>query len=156
VDGIKKMKKAIVVVFLLCIVFCGPGFSQSRGFGLGVILGEPTGINFKHWTGGKTALVGAAAWAFGRENSFHLHLDWTFHNFRLIKAERHVLPFYYGFGFRYKDEHRDRFGIRFPLGIIYMFEDAPVDIFLEIVPIFDLAPKTEVSLNGGIGARYYF
>ena len=150
------MKKVTLIVFLLCVVLCGPGFSQSRGFGLGVILGEPTGINFKHWTGGNTALVGAAAWAFGREDSFHLHLDWTFHNFRLIKAERHVLPFYYGFGFRYKDEYKNRFGIRFPLGIIYMFDDAPVDIFLEIVPIFDLAPKTEVSFNGGIGARYYF
>ena len=150
------MNRVILAIVLLCIVFSGSVFAQSRGFGLGVILGEPTGINFKHWTGGKTALVGAAAWAFGRENSFHLHLDWTFHNFRLIKAERHVLPFYYGFGIRFKDEHRNRIGIRFPLGIIYMFDEAPVDIFFEIVPIFDLTPKTEVSFNGGIGARYYF
>ena len=150
------MRKAILLVFLVSVMFCGTTLAQGRGFGLGVILGEPTGINFKHWTGNNTALVGAAAWAFGRENSFHLHLDWTFHKFRLIKAERHVIPFYYGFGIRYKDEHRDRIGIRFPLGIIYIFNDAPVDIFLEIVPIFDLTPKTEVSFNGGIGARYYF
>ena len=150
------MRKVILLILMMGVIFCGTTLAQSRGFGLGVILGEPTGINFKHWTGSKTALVGAAAWAFDHENSLHLHLDWTFHNFRLIKAEKHVLPFYYGLGIRYKDEDRDRVGIRFPLGLIYMFDDAPVDIFLEIVPIFDLTPKTEVSFNGGIGARYYF
>jgi len=150
------MKRFIVSIMLIAMVLCGTAQAQSNGFGLGIILGEPTGINFKHWTGQKTALVGAAAWAFGRENAFHLHMDYTFHNFRLIKAERHSIPFYYGIGFRFKDEYRDRFGARFPLGIIFMFDDAPIDIFLEIVPIFDFAPRTELSFNAGIGARYYF
>ncbi len=150
------MKRAILTVVMFGILFCGTALAQSRGFGLGIILGEPTGISFKHWTGNNSALDGAAAWAFGRENAFQLHLDVIFHKFRLIKAERHVIPFYYGIGFRYKDEHTDRIGIRFPIGIMYLFDDVPVDIFLEIVPIFDLAPKTELSLNGGIGARYYF
>jgi hypothetical protein len=94
--------------------------------------------------------------AFSLENAFHLHLDYAFHNFRLIKAERHAIPFYYGIGLRFKDEYKDRLGVRFPLGIIYMFDDAPVDIFLEIVPIFDFVPKTEISFYAGIGARYYF
>ena len=64
------MRKLILLPLLMVVMFSGTTFAQNRGFGLGVILGEPTGINFKHWTGGKTALVGAAAWAFGRENSF--------------------------------------------------------------------------------------
>lgn len=150
------MKRLFVFIILTGFAFCGLAQAQSSGFGLGAILGEPTGINFKHWTGSKTALVGAVAWAFGRENAFHLHLDHIFHNFRLIKAERHSIPFYYGIGLRFKDEREDRLGVRFPLGIIYMFEDAPVDIFLEIVPIFDFVPKTELSFNAAIGARYFF
>jgi len=150
------MKRFVVSIVLMTIVLCGVAPAQNKGFGLGIILGEPTGISFKHWTGHKTALVGAVAWAFGHENAFHLHLDYTLHNFRLIKAERHSIPFYYGIGFRFKDEHKDRLGVRFPLGIIYMFDDAPIDIFLEIVPIFDLIPKTALSFNAGIGARYYF
>jgi hypothetical protein len=150
------MKRFIVSVVLAVIAFCGMAHAQDRGFGLGIIVGEPTGINFKHWTGYKTALVGAAAWAFGRENAIHLHLDYILHNSRLIKAERHSIPFYYGIGLRFKDERKDRLGIRFPLGIIFMFDDAPVDIFLELVPLFDFVPKTELSFNAGIGARYYF
>jgi len=150
------MKKLIVIGMLTAIAFCGMAQAQDRGFGLGIILGEPTGINFKHWTGYKTALVGAAAWAFGREDAFHLHMDYVLHHYRLIKAERHTIPFYYGIGFRFKDEREDRLGIRFPLGIIFMFDEAPVDIFLEIVPIFDFVPETGLSFNAGIGARYFF
>lgn len=150
------MKRCVVSFMLLAIVLCGVAQAQSKGFGLGIILGEPTGISFKHWTGHNTALAGAAAWAFGRQNAFHLHLDYIFHNFRLIKAERHTIPFYYGIGLRFKDERKDRLGVRFPLGIIYMFDNAPIDIFLEIVPIFDFVPRTELSINAGIGARYYF
>jgi hypothetical protein len=150
------MKRFVISVMLLVIVLCGVARAQSSGFGLGIILGEPTGINFKHWTGNSTALVGATAWAFDRQKALHLHLDYIFHNFRLIKAERHAIPFYYGIGLRFKDERNDRLGVRFPLGIIYMFDDAPIDIFLEIVPIFDFAPRTELSFNAGIGARYYF
>jgi hypothetical protein len=37
-----------------------------------------------------------------------------------------------------------------------MFADAPVDIFLELVPILDLAPETDFDLGGGIGARFWF
>jgi len=150
------MKKLIVIGVLTVMAFCGMGQAQDRGFGLGIILGEPTGISFKHWTGYKTALVGAAAWAFGREDAFHLHMDYVLHNYRLIKAERHTIPFYYGIGFRFKDEREDRLGIRFPLGIIFMFDEAPVDIFLELVPIFDFVPETGLSFNAGIGARFFF
>jgi len=150
------MKRTMGMAMLLCFVICGISQAQDSGFGLGVILGEPTGISFKHWTGYNTALIGAVAWAFGREDAFHLHLDYCIHSFRLIKAERHEIPFYYGIGFRFKDERRDRLGVRFPLGIIYMFDEAPLDIFLEIVPIFDLAPKTELSFNGAVGIRYFF
>ncbi|MBN1224676.1 MAG: hypothetical protein JXB23_15615 [Candidatus Aminicenantes bacterium] len=150
------MKRSIVFVMLSSLVICLTAPAQDSGFGLGVILGEPTGVCFKHWTGYNTALVGAAAWAFRREDAFHLHLDYLFHSFRLIKAERHEIPFYYGIGFRFKDERNDRLGVRFPLGIIFMFDDVPLDVFFEIVPIFDLAPRTELSFNGGVGIRYFF
>ncbi len=34
--------------------------------------------------------------------------------------------------------------------------NSPIDVFLEIAPIVDLAPATELSVNGGIGIRFYF
>ncbi len=149
----KRCGLSILFVFLLV---CGSLWAQDEGFGLGVILGEPTGINFKAWTSHSAAFVGAAAWSFGHEDTLHLHLDYLLHNFRLIKLENGYLPVYYGIGARIKTEKDVRFGVRFPLGINYLFENAPLDVFVEIAPVFDLAPKTDLYFNGGIGIRYYF
>jgi hypothetical protein len=150
------MRKFVLIVPVLLFVLCGSSLAQDRGFGLGVILGEPTGINFKAWTGYKTAFVGAAAWSFGRQDSLHVHLDYAVHNFRLLELKNGHLPVYYGIGARIKTGNEVRFGVRVPLGINYMFENAPLDIFLEFAPIFDLTPKTDLFFNGGIGIRYYF
>jgi hypothetical protein len=47
-------------------------------------------------------------------------------------------------------------GIRVPLGLEYLFASPSLGVFAEIVPIFDLSPKTAVDLNGAIGVRFYF
>ena len=150
------MKKTFIVVILAGLFFCSIGNAQEEGFGLGVILGEPTGLCFKSWIRYQTALVGAAAWSFGDEDSLHIHLDYIRHDFKLIKIEEDTLPFYYGIGLRLKNEKKVRFGIRFPIGINYMFKKAPLDLFIEFVPVFDLAPKTDLFFNGGFGLRYFF
>jgi hypothetical protein len=43
-----------------------------------------------------------------------------------------------------------------PLGISYQFERTDIELFLEIAPMLDLAPKTQGSIAGGIGFRYFF
>ena len=55
-----------------------------------------------------------------------------------------------------KVQDEKRFGIRFPLGINLYIAEAPIDIFFEIVPILNLAPKTDLDLNAALGIRYYF
>ena len=150
------MKKKLLLFILAVLVVTSIIEAQDKGLGVGVILGEPTGISFKSWTGYSTAVVGTAAWSLGKEGSLHLHLDYIFHNFNLIKMEDESLPFYYGVGIRVKNEKHVRIGVRFPLGINYMFKKAPVDIFVEFVPLFDLLPRTDLNFNGGIGIRYYF
>jgi len=68
------------------------------------------------------------------------------------------LPLYFGGGARilFKRHEDDRFGLRAPVGLAYMFDNVPVDIFAELAPTLDLAPGTRFSVYGGIGARYYF
>jgi hypothetical protein len=150
------MKRIVLGVGVIIVLLAAPSAAQDEGFGLGVILGEPTGINFKAWTGYSTALVGAAAWSFEHEETLHVHLDYVFHNRRLIKLENGTLPVYYGIGARIKTGNDVRMGIRIPLGVDYMFRDAPLDLFVEIVPVFELTPRTDLYFNGGIGVRYFF
>ena len=107
---------------------------------------------------------GAVAWSLGKNYTFHIHADYLLHKFNLIKVEKGSLPLYYGIGGRIKIRDDDRnvnndddvIGVRFPVGLDYIFEGAPFDLFVEIVPVLDLAPDTDLDFNGAIGFRYWF
>jgi len=150
------VSKIKYIIVLLSVFFLSNINAQSKGIGLGLIIGEPTGISFKYWTGSTTAFDAALAWSFIDEGAFHIHGDYIFHNMRLISVPEGTLPFYYGIGARIKTANDTKLGVRVPLGLAYLFSNAPVDIFLEVVPILDLTPKTDFSINAAIGARYFF
>jgi len=151
------MKRASVIIFMLLVAFySGYVSAQQKGFGLGIIVGEPTGISFKNWLGSQTAIDGGIAWSFTKNESLHFHLDYLIHNFNIFKTKTYNLALYYGIGGRVKAEEESRVGVRIPVGINYLFRGAPLDIFLEIVPVLDLIPGTEFELTGGVGIRYYF
>jgi hypothetical protein len=145
----------VLILFITVFIF-NTTFAQSNKVGVGIIVGEPTGVSFKYWTSSTTAFDGALAWSFVDEGAFHIHADYIIHNFNLIRISEGKLPFYYGIGGRIKTADKSRFGVRVPLGLAYIFYGAPVDIFLEVVPILDLAPKTDFKINAAIGARYFF
>jgi len=42
------------------------------------------------------------------------------------------------------------------VGLLYTFQNEPIDIFLEIVPLLELIPDTKFGLDAALGARYYF
>ena len=56
----------------------------------------------------------------------------------------------------FRDDADDNIGIRFPIGIEYYFDDLPIAVFVEIVPILDLVPSSDFDINGGLGGRFYF
>lgn len=153
------MKQCIVLALLLC---CSA--APARALGIGVILGDPTGISLALRTTDRQALTGAVAWSFRGNTSLHLHGDYIFLRDLsddvkgdLQKGLKAVRPFlHYGIGARIKDEIENKISVRFPLGLTGRFNRAPFDIFVEIVPLLDLTPATEFDLNAAIGARFYF
>jgi len=149
---------AIISAILLVLVSADYSRANQNGVGLGVIIGEPTGPTFKFWTGRSTAIDGALAWSFDRNNELHLQMNYLFHEFGAINVNKGRMPFYYGIGGRLKfhdDNRDDEFGVRVPAGLSYLFANSPVELFFEVVPIVNLAPDTELDFNGGIGIRYY-
>ncbi len=150
------MRQLLFFVFL-CLLNGGNIFAQDSGFGLGIILGEPTGISCKLWTKQNIAINGAAAWSIEEKKSFHLHGDYLIHRFGYFNIKEGKLPVYHGIGGRIKlTKDKYAFGVRFPFGLSYIYEKESIDIFYEIVPILNLFPSTTFNLNGGIGVRYYF
>jgi hypothetical protein len=138
----------------------------QEGMGIGIMVGEPTGISFKNWLDNTHAVDAGLAWSFSENSSLHLHADYLFHDFTMLKPTdlRGRMPVYYGLGGRIKFEssgggRNDRdalVGVRIPLGVAYYPEHSSIDIFAEIVPIMDLVPDTHADINVSVGARFFF
>lgn len=145
--------------------------AQQSGFGLGLMLGDPTGLSGKAWLNSDRAIDFGLAWGvWGRY--IHLHGDYLFHNSGIIDASSGTFALYYGPGLRMRswsggrywhrgqwydyDGSRTDLGIRFPVGLNYWFEDIPLDAFIELAPTLDLTPGTSFDLDAAIGARYWF
>ncbi len=146
----------ILLGVMLCFLSSITVSAKAHNFGLGISVGEPTGLSGKLWTGNNTAIDGALAWSFGHEDAFHLHSDFLVHNYKWIKVSEGRLPVYYGIGGRIKMEDDSKVGVRIPVGLNYQFADAPLDIFLEIVPILEMVPATDFNMNAAIGIRFFF
>jgi hypothetical protein len=154
IGGAMRTLAALVLLSVLA-TFCSAGRAET--FGVGVILGEPTGLAFKQWVGNRAAFDAAAAWSFGHESAFHVHLDYLLHTPSRPSGDIGRTMFYFGIGGRLKaEEEEGRIGARVPLGVAYEFDESPLDVFLEVAPILDLAPSTELRVNGGFGVRYFF
>jgi len=132
-------------------------FSQDRGLGLGVMLGEPTGFSGKYWLNQENAVD------FGLDDSFvhahnalSIHGDYLFHLFDLIKSD-YRQPDYYGFGGRIHLSSKDvpYIGARGVAGIEWIPGNLPVDIFFEVAPVFNIFAETSLQLDIAIGCRYY-
>ena len=131
-------------------------------FGAGIVLGEPTGVSLKYWLNDTLAFDGAIGASLHDDpddlSSFYLHGDILWHKFDLISVSRGKLPVYIGAGVlaRFRDHRDDQAGIRIPVGLSYLFDNAPVDIFAEIAPALDIAPGARGEITGGIGVRFWF
>ncbi|MBM2845068.1 MAG: hypothetical protein HW407_380 [Bacteroidetes bacterium] len=148
----RRLAFACVIVLGLPVMASG----QDRGVGLGVIIGEPTGLSAKFWTSSRNAIDVAVAYSFRRSGYFHVHADYLWHFPNVIQSTERF-PLYAGIGGRIGvGRGSGIFGIRIAGGIAYWAKNAPIEIFFEVAPIVDLAPETGVSGNVGIGARYYF
>lgn len=127
---------------------------RSENIGIGLMLGEPTGVSVKYWYNSRSAFNIGAAWSLsGRSEALHLHTDLLLHSWF---ADTESLAFYYGAGGRIIFASNATAGIRFPFGLNYVFQNIPFDLFVEAVPILDLTPNIEFAGNGAVGIRYYF
>jgi hypothetical protein len=151
------MARGILIVSLVVAVFAAGGSAAAGPLGIGVMVGEPTGLSAKMWGTRSTAMDLGVAWSFADEVALHVHGDYLVHKPGPPDINVGGLLFYAGVGGRMKlEEDGNRVGVRFPLGVTYLFTQSHLDFFLEIAPILDLAPETKLMGNGGLGIRYYF
>lgn len=154
------MKKLLVIPLVL-ILAAGTvqsleaSRSSHGSFGLGVQIGEPTGLTGKFWVGGNSAVDATVGW--------NLHNDW-------LEAQAGYLfnfPFpvnagslygYAGVGGSIRIWGGDPGGLRLagriPFGIDFIYN--PVSIYAELDPLIVVIPGTYLDIGGGLGFRFYF
>ncbi|HBA84986.1 MAG TPA: hypothetical protein DCZ95_12900 [Verrucomicrobia bacterium] len=160
------MKKAFIVTVTIAVL-SATGARAQGNLGIGVMAGEPTGISIKNWFNDIHAMDAGIGWSFTENDSLHLHTDYLLHNYSILPLRQggDKMPVYAGVGLRFKaknthgsgeNEDDHIWGVRVPFGISYLFANSPLDLFAEIAPVFDFTPDDEFSINGAVGARYYF
>lgn len=155
------MKRSISSLFLaLLATFFSVPDAQSAGhggFGLGFIIGAPTGLSVKQWIAPRQAFDAAAAWSTsGDEESLYLHGDYLFQQPHALAIDTAWLDWHYGAGISMKFDRRTNVGLRLPIGIDYSLISLPLEFFAEIVPVVLLTPDTGFDIDGGIGVRIFF
>jgi hypothetical protein len=158
------MKKT---VFLWTFVLLVLPQMAGADFGLGVILGSPTGISGKYTFARDRAIDAALAWDMGDDDHLHFHSDYLWLRNREIHLDNVALDWYFGIGGRLvlldkdnrgrgDDDDEYKLGVRGPLGISYTFRDPRIELFGELALILNLIESTDVDIDGGIGARFHF
>jgi hypothetical protein len=158
------MRAMLRRAFLVLLLTSAVAHADGGPFGLGLILGSPTGVSGKLYFDKQNAIDFAVGEAFANERGFHVHVDYLWHPFMLTQDEAFFLPFYVGIGGRLleRDTHQGTYlhlGPRVPVGILFDFKRVPLDVFLEVALIVDLIDNGDgdrVDLNAGVGIRYYF
>jgi hypothetical protein len=156
------VKKKIFLLFFSFLLLPEASFPlEPKGFGIGVIIGAPTGISMKLWMNPRTGLDGAISWS---GYGIYVHGDYLLHNYQVFPAEG--LPLYYGFGVRlidgeyphlqYGHDHYVNIGIRGVIGIEYFIPNVPFDVFLELAPTLNIVPGVDLDIYGGLGVRFFF
>jgi hypothetical protein len=146
-----------------------PGETESHRaekgtLGVGLIIGEPTGISAKLYLEDDKAIQGAVGSAF-IGGGLQVHGDFVLHPLILQDRESFVLPVYVGPGLRFiqysggrdADSHFAA-GLRGVVGMLFDFKDVPLDVFVEVAGVleYDFTEGWGPALNAGAGVRYYF
>ncbi len=150
------MRRTAVLTVVAASVIFAASAASARDFGLGATVGEPTGISAKTWFNDRSAMDFALAWSLDEDEAFNFHADYLIHDYRVFNVTRGALPLYYGIGGRLLNTSDTRVGIRGVIGLDYLFSSSPLDLFLEVAPVLDLTPGTQMDLEGGVGMRFYF
>lgn len=147
----------VTYILVTMVVIVTGAMGQERGFGLGVIFGEPTGISAKGWISDRSAIDGGLAWSFRNDGYINVYVDYLWHFRDVFNNQQSIIIPYLGVGGRIVgDRGSATTGVRIAGGMSWLPAGAPLDVYLEFAPIVDLAPETRFNANGGLGVRFYF
>jgi len=168
----------VVVTSLAAIPTASAQDSQygQSDFGVGLMVGSPTGVTAKKYLAENHAFDGAFGFGYG---GYSIHADYLFEQPDFLGENDARLGWFLGIGGQFQVEReryygrngyydrkydrddRDRrhihAGPRVPIGLELRFRSLPpLEMFAEIALGFEIVEYPGLTLNGGLGARWYF
>ena len=138
--------------------------SEKGTIGVGLILGEPSGVSVKVYMQDDRAIQGAFGASFYAD-AWQAHAEYVFHPWILQDRDTFVLPLYLGPGVRFMRYNGGSggnatfaAGLRAVVGLLFDFKNVPLDVFAEVggVVEYDFTNGAGLGINIGAGARFYF
>lgn len=150
------MKK---ILLLAIIVLSFIPIKAQNKIGAGIILGEPTGLSIKYRFNNLNSVeFGFGESAIREQKRNYYYLDYLFSINELTNFEGRETV-YSGIGIQHitKGIANDlTWGIRGILGLEYMIEAFPLDIFSEVSYVVKFASEFNPSYTVVLGSRFYF
>jgi hypothetical protein len=156
------------LVLSMMMILAKPITAQDHGFGIGFILGEPTGLNAKLWVSKANAIDFGLGLSVGGDrilhkgiynggDRVHFHMDYLWHSFNVISSTERF-PLYYGIGGRFNNGggYNGSLGIRGVFGVVWFPHSTSIDVFFELVPVLQLSSPVGMGIDAGLGIRYFF
>lgn len=150
------MRAARLVLLLAWVLWSVPARAESGSFGLGLILGQPTGVTGAYQLSDHTALDGALGLGWVDDRNFYLHVEFDYFLPVLVRGSSVELSPYLGIGGFFVSHEDPALGARAPFGLALDFTTAPLQIFLEASVLLLVVPDIDLDIRGALGFRYYF
>jgi hypothetical protein len=183
VRTLPAMKRTLLTTIVAVLLLAATAGSASatevgygRKFGLGFVLGDPTGLTAKLWTGPTNALdFGLGFWGYGVNNpcfenqvcerwgygSGTFHMDYLWQS-NIVRSTAQ-LDWHVGAGGRAVwwggpcNTGCFAAAARAPIGLDLMFNNPGfIEIFFEVAFAFYVVPGFGFGPEGGLGVRFYF
>lgn len=165
------MKKTLFVILILTGSIFNFSYAQSpesKNFGFGIILGDPTGLTLKFWTQRNNAIVIDVGESYFGNPRIGLDYLWHFDAFR-----SNITKLYAGFGgvlgigqgkglyyiehhgFYYRSDNGIGLGLRGVFGVNVIPRNSPLEFFFEVGLLVGFSPALGSAGDVGIGMRFY-
>lgn len=153
------MKKLFAATALLAALLASPSHaanSAEEGFGIGIVLGTPSGVTGALPIGAHNAINAVVGYDLRGDANLFLQGDYVWIQPGIIPVESGRVNLYYGPGAFARLAKSGFAGIRAVVGLDYRLEATPLQVFFEIGPGINVLPDTDANVGAGLGARFYF
>ncbi len=135
--------------------------TPSSGIGIGIVIGDPTGLSLKFWGVGPKSAIQLHIGGGGYMAPADLMVSGSLLFHALLTRETPING-YLGVGafagIEQGRQGQDNFvlGVLMPLGLEFIFSEIPLDLFIEVPPAVGFTSNGDIraGLTFGIGIRF--